>query len=330
MFLRRQHGLNTNMTSPIYVAIPVYNGDRTIKQTLSNLLCQTFRDYNVLIYDDGSTDRTDEIIRDAARADGRITIISGNRNLGRGAARNCLLEAARDGIIAWQDADDAWSPTKLAEQLAFYRKLSRLGFDQNRCVVLSTFDRTFLKDGKKILTTHVPPATYDIPYVLSNAYGNCPFQLQATFGLASVYIDAGGFDPQLNWSEDLDIVLKILASGGQVAPHRCEAGLATYHHSLLSVNGDVVFASQNVIANRYRKLASESEIDIDELYKRRRLNYLFNIYLENGEFSKAVYTTLSSVMEGDDRKLRTASRNLVAVFRAMLEVREGGDPDAIS
>jgi glycosyltransferase involved in cell wall biosynthesis len=329
MFLRRRSSPTTRTALPIYVAIPVYNGGRTIKHTLDNLLCQTHEEYRVIIYDDGSTDNTGEIIRDAALADSRITIISGTKNQGRGAARNCLLEAAHGGIIAWQDADDTWRPTKLAEQLAFYQQLPSRGFDQNRCVVLSTFDRTVIKDGLGVFTTHVPPTIYDIPYVLGDSYGNCPFQLQATFGLASVYADAGGFDSKLNWSEDLDIVLKILTSGGAVAPHQSELGLAKYYHSLRSVNGDVVLASQKIIANRYRKVASEQGIDIDDLYRRRRLNYLFNIYLENGDFSKAIYTTLSSVMEGDDQKLRTASRNLVAVFRAMLEAHASGDQSAI-
>jgi glycosyltransferase involved in cell wall biosynthesis len=316
------------MSTPIYVAIPVYNGGRTIKHTLANLLCQTLQDYKVIVYDDGSTDQTEEIIRGAARADSRITIISGARNQGRGAARNCLLEAARGGIIAWQDADDTWSPTKLAEQLDFYQALSSKGFDQERSVVLSTFDRTVTRNGREVVTTHVPPTIYDIPYVLSNSYGKCPFQLQATFGLASVYLDAGGFDPQLNWSEDLDIVLKILTSGGHVAPHQCAAGLANYHHSLIAVNGDVVFKSQKIIDDKYRRVASEWGVDIDDLYTRRRLNYLFSIYLENGEFAKAIYTTLSSTIGGDDQKLRTASRNLVAVFSAMIEAREGGSDPA--
>ncbi len=314
------------MTPPIFVAIPVYNGGRTIKHTLGDLLRQTHQDYRVIIYDDGSTDETDEIIRRAARADSRISVITGASNQGRGAARNCLLEAARGGIIAWQDADDTWRPTKLAEQLGFYHDLSSKGVDQTRSVVLSTFDRTVIRNGREVVTTHVPPSTYDIPYVLSNSYGKCPFQLQATFGLASVYTDAGGFDPKLNWSEDLDIVLKILTSGGLVAPHQCPSGLATYHHSLISVNGDVVLKSQKIIADRYRQIASEWGIDIDDLYTRRRLNYLFNIYLENGDFAKAIYTTLSSAVGGDDQKLRTASRNLVAVFRAMIESHErGGD-----
>jgi glycosyltransferase involved in cell wall biosynthesis len=312
------------MISPIYVAIPVYNGRLTIKRTLDNIRQQTHEDYRVLIYDDGSTDGTDEIIRGAARFDSRITIIGGAKNQGRGAARNCLLEAARGGIIVWQDADDTWHPTKLAEQIAFYQEISRRGFEQKRCVVLSTFDKTVVKDGREVVTTHTPPVTYDIPYVFGNSYGKCPFQLQATFGLAAVYLEAGGFDPKLNWSEDLDIVLKILTSGGQVAAHRCEFGLATYHHSLTAVNGDVVLASQKTIANRYRLIASEWGIDIDELYKRRRLNYLFDIYLTNGNYANAVFTTLSSVMDADEQKLRTASRNLVAVFRAMLEAHESG------
>jgi glycosyltransferase involved in cell wall biosynthesis len=313
------------MTSQIYVAIPVHNGGRTIRHTLNNLLRQSFGNYRVLIYDDGSTDRTEEIIRNAARADSRISIISGARNLGRGAARNCLLEAARDGIVAWQDADDTWRPTKLMEQIAFYDSLPKKGFEQSRCVVLSTFDRTTIRGEKEFVTTHVPPTPFDIAYILSDSYGKCPFQLQATFGLASVYLDAGGFDPQLNWSEDVDMALKILASGGHIVPHRADFGLATYHHSLVAVNGDVVFSAQKVIADRFRQVASECGVDIDEVIKRRRLNYLFNIYLTNGNFSKAIYTTLSSVVDGDEQKLRTASRNLVAVFRAMLESYDDGE-----
>jgi hypothetical protein len=101
--------------------------------------------------------------------------------------------------------------------------------------------------------------------------------------------------------------------------------LATYHHSLVAVNGDVVFSAQKVIADRFRQVASECGVDIDEVIKRRRLNYLFNIYLTNGNFSKAIYTTLSSVVDGDEQKLRTASRNLVAVFRAMLEAYDDGE-----
>jgi glycosyltransferase involved in cell wall biosynthesis len=313
------------MTSQIYVAIPVHNGGRTIRHTLNNLLRQTYGDYRVIIYNDGSTDRTEEIIRNAARADSRITIIGGTRNLGRGAARNCLLEAARDGVIAWQDADDTWRPTKLAEQLAFYDGLSGRDFDLERCVVISTFDRVTIRSDGEFVTTHVPPTTFDIPYILSDSYGKCPFQLQATFGLASVYLDAGGFDPQLDWSEDVDMALKILASGGQIVAHRPEFALANYNHSLVAVNGDVVFSAQKIIADKFRLVASEWGIDIDEVIKRRRLNYLFNIYLANGNFSKAIFTTLSSVMDGDEQKLRTASRNLVAVFRAILEAYDNGD-----
>lgn len=315
------------MISPIYVAIPVYNGARTIEHTLRNILEQTYDDFTVLVYDDGSTDQTEGIVRDIARADSRILTIRGDKNRGRGVARNRLLQAARDGIIAWQDADDTWRPTKLAEQLAFYQELSEMGFDQNRCVVLSTFDKTVIRDGKEIVTTYVPPTTYNIPYIFGNSYGKCPFQLQATFGRASIYLDAGGFDARLNWAEDLDIVLKVITSGGQVVAHQSEVGLTNYHHSLEAVNGDVVLAAQKVIADRYRSVASEWGIDIDDLYRRRRLNYLFDIYLTNGHFSKAIYATLSSVMDGDEQKLQTASRNLVAVFRAMIEAHDNGrDP----
>ena len=323
-------GAYTRMTSPIYVAIPVYNGGRSIQNTLNNVLQQTFGDFRVIVYDDGSTDRTAEIVNTAARVDSRITMIRGARNQGRGVARNCLLEAARGGIIAWQDADDTWRPTKLADQLACYDRLPSMGFEKNRSVMISTFDRIARRRGREILTTHVPPVEFNIPYILSDSYGKCPFQLQSTLGLTSVYLDAGGFDPQLNWSEDVDIALKILLSGGRIAPHRTEQGLANYHQSLASVNGDLVFSTQNIIAEKYRLVASELGIDIDEVIKARRLNYLFDIYLANRNFAKAIYTTLSSVLDSDEQKLEIASRKLVGVFRAMLEAHRDGEPHSES
>lgn len=313
------------MSSSIYVAIPVYNGGKTIRHTLHNLAKQTYADFQILIYDDGSTDRTAEIIKNIAKDDPRITVFSGQKNQGRGAARNHLIEAAGDGLIAWQDADDTWRPNKLAEQLAFHDGLLTRGIDPGRAIVLSTFDRITLRGDEDYVETLIPPSRFDLPYILSDAYGRCPFQLQATLGFASVYRNAGGFDPDLDWSEDLDIALKIVTSGGQIVSHRAEHGLAHYHHSLVAVNGDVVFRAQQVIANKFRDIAMQNGIDLDDVIKRRRLNYLFNIYLSNGAFSKAIFATLSTVIDADEKRLRNVSRNLATVFRCMLEAYDQGE-----
>jgi glycosyltransferase involved in cell wall biosynthesis len=305
------------MSTPIYVAIPVYNGGKTIRETLTNILAQTWQDFQVLVYDDGSTDRTAQIVSQFVRKDGRVTLISGDVNVGRGGARNRLLQAAKDGIIAWQDADDSWSPEKLTEQIRVYDSWADQGIDPSKAIMISTFRRTVMRKDKEVVTKHVPPDVYDVNYVFSEEYNQCPFQLQATFGLAQAYIDAGGFDENLNWSEDIDIALKILRHGSRIIPHQASKALATYHHSLSGAKGDVVQRAQDTILTRYRDFAQEHGFDLDRIFMKRRLNYLFNIYVSNKNYAKALAITLETICEDDSEKAQLVARNIIAVIRAL-------------
>ncbi|MBA3811497.1 MAG: glycosyltransferase [Caulobacteraceae bacterium] len=307
------------MTVPVYVAIPVYNGARTIHQTLSNVLNQTYKDFQILVYDDGSTDRTAQIVGQLIAKDSRVTLLNGDQNVGRGAARNRLLEAAQDGIIAWQDADDSWNPSKLETQLAFFESFEGQGINPATSVMISTFNRAVTRNDKEFVTKHTPPESYDAAYVFSEAYNKCPFQLQATFGLASVYLNAGGFDENLNWSEDFDIALRILTHGSRIISHPAERALATYHHSLAGAKGDSVEKSQKVLRDRHREFARASGVDIDELFTKRQLNYLFNIYLNNKNYIKALSITMAPFIEAGDEKAHLMSRNILAVIRSLVQ-----------
>lgn len=307
------------MTVPVYVAIPVYNGARTIHQTLSNVLGQTYTDFRVLVYDDGSTDRTAQIVGQIIAKDSRVSLLNGDHNVGRGAARNRLLEAAQDGIIAWQDADDSWNPSKLETQLAFFEAFQENGINPAKSVMISTFNRAVMRNDKEFVTKHTPPENYDAAFVFSELYNKCPFQLQATFGLASVYLDAGGFDENLNWSEDFDIALRILTHGSHIISHPAERALATYHHSLAGAKGDSVEKSQNVLRERHREFALTNGIDIDELFAKRQLNYLFNVYLSNKNYMRALTITMAPFVQGGDENTHLVSRNILAVIRALVQ-----------
>jgi glycosyltransferase involved in cell wall biosynthesis len=98
----------------ISVIIPVYNGEKTIKQTVESVLNQTFRDFELLIINDGSQDATLEIIQ--AINDERIQVFS-YQNSGVSASRNRALTKAKGEFISFIDADDLWTPNKLELQL---------------------------------------------------------------------------------------------------------------------------------------------------------------------------------------------------------------------
>ncbi|MDQ2762337.1 MAG: glycosyltransferase family 2 protein [Pseudomonadota bacterium] len=313
------------MAVPVYVCVPVYNGGPTIRQTLHNLLQQTFEDFQVLVYDDGSTDRTAGIVGQFVAKDSRITLLSGETNLGRGAARNRLLQAARDGLIAWQDADDIWNPIKLEQQLAFFASFKERAIDPAAAVMISTFNRKGNGD-EAMISKRTPPAAYDAAFVLGESYNSCPFQLQATLGLASVYLDAGGFDETLNWAEDLDIALRFLSRGVSIVPHRCERALATYHHSLAGAEGDLVQRAQDTLRDKHRAFALANGVDIDELFTDRRLTYLFSIYLNNRQYIHALSSTLVTVFPDEEAKLKMISRNIIEIFKAMIRDHDDTHP----
>lgn len=98
----------------ISVIIPVYNGEKTIKETILSVLNQTFEDLELIIINDGSNDATLEIVQTIK--DHRLQIFS-YLNAGLSASRNRGIAKAKGEFISFIDADDLWTPNKLELQL---------------------------------------------------------------------------------------------------------------------------------------------------------------------------------------------------------------------
>ena len=98
----------------VTVVIPTYNRGFVLRRTLENVFAQTYPHVEVIVVDDGSTDDTKEVLRPY---EDRIKVIT-QSNGGPAAARNRGIDAARGGIVAFQDSDDLWKPAKLARQVA--------------------------------------------------------------------------------------------------------------------------------------------------------------------------------------------------------------------
>lgn len=103
------------MSPQISVVIPVYNGERTILETIASVQQQTFSNFELIIINDGSTDRTLELVNSVE--DPRIKIFSYS-NGGLSVARNRGISHATGEFITFTDADDLWTPDKLELQLA--------------------------------------------------------------------------------------------------------------------------------------------------------------------------------------------------------------------
>jgi glycosyltransferase involved in cell wall biosynthesis len=112
-------GIVANMSDKnglVSVVIPVYNGERFLGRTLSSALAQTYRPLEIIVVDDGSADRTEEIAETAANKDGRIRYFR-RRNYGVAESRNFGIKNAKGDLIAPLDHDDLWSPNKISRQV---------------------------------------------------------------------------------------------------------------------------------------------------------------------------------------------------------------------
>lgn len=100
----------------VTVIVPAYNAATYVARTLESVLDQTYRNLEVLVVDDGSTDDTPEILRRIASSDSRIRILR-QRNAGVAAARNHAIANSRGEFVAPVDADDLWFPRKIEMQV---------------------------------------------------------------------------------------------------------------------------------------------------------------------------------------------------------------------
>lgn len=137
------------MTKPprVSIGIPVYNGERYLAGALDSLLAQTYPEFEILISDNASTDRTSRIAQTYAARDGRVRYFRQNRNLGAGPNHNFLLDQARSRYFKWAANDDLYEPDYLAECIAL--------LDRNPDVALAHSDSVLIDAQGK-------PLPYDI------------------------------------------------------------------------------------------------------------------------------------------------------------------------
>ncbi len=127
----------------VTVLMSVYNGEKYLREAIDSILNQTFKDFEFLIVNDGSTDRTAEILR--SYHDHRIKIINNEKNMGLTGSLNKGLKIARGEYIARMDADDISLPQRLEKEVAF--------LDQNKKVGLVGTYYLMINENGKVLHT---------------------------------------------------------------------------------------------------------------------------------------------------------------------------------
>lgn len=183
--------------SKVSVIIPAYNVENTILQTVESVLKQTYVDFELIIINDGSSDRTLDIVNTIH--DPRITIHS-FENGGLPTARNRGIIHATGEYLTFLDADDLWTPDKLEQQVA------ALEADTDAGVVYS-WTLTMSADGRDVYPGKSPTFAGNVyaDLLLNNFIASGSNVMIRREAIASV----GGFDPSLQSCEDWDYWLRL-------------------------------------------------------------------------------------------------------------------------
>lgn len=135
------------MNELISVVLPTYNRAQTLMRSINSVLCQTYSKLELIIVDDGSEDCTSELVQTIR--DKRVRYIK-QENQGACVARNRGIAEAKGYLIAFQDSDDEWYPTKLEKQMEY------LNVTNADIVFHSFFRRGLVEDGEYIPDSHIP------------------------------------------------------------------------------------------------------------------------------------------------------------------------------
>lgn len=187
----------------VSVIMPTYNREELLPRAIESILAQTYKDFEFIIVDDGSTDNTMHLLKQYADKDKRIRVFRNAQNKGIAYSRERGLNSARGKYIAIMDSDDVSTPTRLEKQVAFLEK------SPDVAVVIGL--------TKNVATNNVWWRTTDPQEIIftmhfDNTIGNPQTMIRRSF------LTRNNIHYKMNYaaSEDYDFFKQIIFAGGKI------------------------------------------------------------------------------------------------------------------
>jgi glycosyltransferase involved in cell wall biosynthesis len=177
----------------------VYNGERFLRPAIESILNQTFRNFELIVVDDSSTDSTPRILEEMK--DDRIRVVRNERNLGIAETFNNGIAAARSEYIAIQDHDDVSLPNRLEYQVAFLDQHAQVGIVGSSCYII---------DEVGAFVPHWPVHFDDVKLKWTLLW-RCPFFHTSLMLRRRAIEEVGGYssDPKYRFGEDYDLMSRV-------------------------------------------------------------------------------------------------------------------------
>lgn len=203
----------------VSIIMPAYNAEKTIRESIESVISQTFKEWELIIVNDFSTDNTEEIIKEYL-SDSRINYIKNNENLRVAKTRNKGIQESKYKYIAFLDSDDLWKPEKLEIQITF--------MESNNIAFTSTDYELITFEGDK-LNKYIKAKNKNYKQLLKGNSIGCLTVVYNKELIEEVSMPNIGHEDYATWLEILRVnKIKVYSINAILALHR------TGHESLSS------------------------------------------------------------------------------------------------
>ena len=283
-FFSKRVGRNVFDSPPrISIVIPAYNAADHICETLDSVKAQKFREYEIIVVNDGSPD-TDKLER-AIKMRLEDIIYIKQRNAGAAVARNTGIEHARGEIIAFLDADDIWQPDYLTSQFVF---LQRHSYDMVYCDAALFGHRSAYR--KTFMETAPSEGEPDFDAILSL---RCNVITSGTMARKATILRAGMFENDRVKAEDFHLWLRMAKTGSKIGYQR--RILLKYRVHLNSLSGDAIDRIERAIdvferVERTIELSEQQHADLEQTIAGLKADLAVEqgkAFLIHGEYAEA-------------------------------------------
>ncbi len=191
------------MTPEVSVVMPVYNSEEHLRESIESILNQTFEDFEFIIIDDCSQDKSKEIVKEYASRDDRIRLMENEENRGVAYSLNKGIENARSKYIARMDADDISHEQRLEKQYSFME-------DNEEVVVLGTRAWNIDDEGNEVGERNVPETHED---VMNTIPLMSPMIHPSVMMRKEEIKEIGSYDKGLDNTQDYDLWFRCASQG---------------------------------------------------------------------------------------------------------------------
>tara|TARA_B100000674_G_C37800782_1_gene896344 strand:+ start:134 stop:1060 length:927 start_codon:yes stop_codon:yes gene_type:complete len=194
-----------NREPKISVIMSVFNGSKFLSDAIQSILNQTFKEFEFIIVDDGSTDNSLNIIRSFESADSRIKVIS-KLNEGLAKSLNAAISVSKGKFIARMDADDISYENRLEKQYEYMQK--------NESIDLCGCSMDIIDELGNVTSEKIQISNIDD--IQRKRYFQSPILHITFFGKKSFFVKHNGYREQFKYAQDYDLVLRGINAGAKI------------------------------------------------------------------------------------------------------------------